>query len=96
MAFKKQIRNKESRYYYCDFWIGNRKEPGSIHVNKSTKETDYTRACKIEEQWRQDAEEQYFNNQDGQGSDDMTLREAIDYTFQERREHNASGGTSLA
>ena len=26
MAFKKKIRGKESRYYYVDFWVGNKGE----------------------------------------------------------------------
>ena len=38
MPFKKKIRGKPSTFYYMDFWIGKRGAPGSIHVNRSTRD----------------------------------------------------------
>ena len=97
MAFKKKIRGKMSRFYYVDFRIGEDGDPRVIHINRSTRSEDYKEACFIEQQWRADAEEQYFQNQSGlQTAEDITLQQAIKWTWEERWQHNSSGYKSLA
>jgi integrase len=93
VAFKKKIKGRQSRYYYVDFWIGDKGSPGAIHVNRSTKSANYDEACKIEDTWKSEAEERYFKGNGAMATcaDDFTLQQALDHTWESKWSHNKKG-----
>ena len=92
MAFKKKIKGKKSRFYYVDFWIGERGHPEAIHVNKSTKSANYEEACQIEDTWKAEAEERYFNNKGSlSNAEDYTLSQALKHTWEATGAQNKDG-----
>lgn len=92
MTFKKQIRGKESTFYYVDFWIGAQGAPDSIHVNKSTKKVTLNEAQAEENRLRADAEEMYFKARgDIQNHDEITLSGALELVWKQRWKHKKAG-----
>lgn len=92
MAFKRTIRGKESAFYYVDFWIGQKGDPRAIHVNKSTKKDNLKAALELENQWKADAEEQYFkSNGAGFNNDDVLFSDALKLTWKKQWQHTKAG-----
>jgi len=92
MAYRKKIGSKLSTYYYVDIWAGDKGSPGAIHINRSTKTSDHQEACRIEEQWRIEAEEQYLQNEViSSDTISMTLSQALKHVHNDRWQHNRTG-----
>lgn len=97
MAFKRKINGKHSTFYYVDFRIGQKGDPRSIHVNRSTKLDTLEAATELENQWKAEAEEKYFNNSiNVHNPDEILFSEAIKLCWKKRWQHNRAGERPLS